>query len=153
MTTTRTPAPVIINIDGASRGNPGPAGIGIYIHKGKKSLIKRGYYIGSATNNQAEYLALAVALFILSKIAHKITFSKVQIISDSELLVKQCNDEYKIKNPALKKLRVLIDELKKPYTLSISHTLRENNTVADEMANIGVDSKRPLPAEFVALMK
>lgn len=152
MTTTQLP-PLCINIDGGSRGNPGPSGIGIYIHQNKKSLVKRGYFIGTATNNQAEYLALAVAFFIVSKIAHKISFSSVHVISDSELLVKQIKGIYKTKNPALQNIKKLIAELSEPYSVTISHTLREGNTVADELVNQGIDARKALPKEFVALLK
>src|SRR5208282_5322045 len=60
--------PWSIYIDGAARGNPGPAGIGIYVTDGTKAIIKHGYYLGKKTNNQAEYLALAVAVFLIKNL-------------------------------------------------------------------------------------
>src|SRR5437868_5897704 len=74
-------------IDGASRNNPGPSGAGIFILKDGELLHKEGFFLGSKTNNQAEYMALLIGLFILKKKLE--SHSLVHIISDSQLLVRQ----------------------------------------------------------------
>src|SRR5579862_8217660 len=83
-------------IDGASRNNPGPSGAGIFITKNKKAIYEEGFYLGKKTNNQAEYLALVIALFFLHEHAH--SADAIHIISDSELLVKQVRGVYKVRN-------------------------------------------------------
>lgn len=141
-----------IFIDGAARGNPGPAGAGVFIKTDTQELVKEGFYLGEKTNNQAEYLALALAAYFLKDIV-KDKNQKVLIISDSELLVKQINGQYKISNPILFKLKNFIDNLLKDINYSIKHVLRENNKIADKLANIGVDKKIELPKNFIILLK
>src|SRR5437868_5008693 len=89
-------------VDGASRNNPGPSGAGIYIVKNNILVIKRGYYLGIKTNNQAEYLALLLGLFILME--HREAEDQVRIISDSQLLVRQLVGMYKVRHPHLQPL-------------------------------------------------
>jgi len=126
-----------VYVDGASRGNPGEAGIGIVIKQGNKILLEVGSYIGKATNNVAEYMALIRGLeeAIIMGDEH------VKVISDSELLVKQIKGEYKVKNEGLKPLffhaKELIKKLKK---FEIEHAYREENKHADKLANQGIDS-------------
>lgn len=145
-----------VYIDGAARGNPGPAGTGIYAvdHNGK-AIIKQGFYIGLKTNNQAEYLALVFALFLIKKEAEKqeVKDLSVLVISDSELLVKQMRGAYKMKNPILLQIKMVIEILLQDLTCHFKHVLREYNTVADELANLGVDHKKKLPAALAALAK
>jgi len=150
---------VQIFVDGAARNNPGPAGAGVYITQGKKILVKRGFYLGSKTNNQAEYLALALAIFLAKQVLakqeivkNKIPETKLLIASDSELLVKQMNGQYKVKNPELKKIKTLASSLLRDTTYSIRHVMREKNTIADALANIGIDKKLPIPADFLTLL-
>ena len=91
---------VIIHTDGSSQGNPGKAGIGIQIKDHLNNIIlKESRDIGIRTNNQAEYIGVIEAL----KIAQNKKFKKVILYSDSEVIIKQINNEYKIKNPELKK--------------------------------------------------
>ncbi len=134
---------ILAYTDGASRGNPGESGIGIIL-KGEAGeiLYRGGGYIGRATNNIAEYTAL---LFCLKK-AGEFKCSKLIVHSDSELMVKQVNGEYRIKNP---KLREVFAEVKKilasvPYHCTIRHIDREVNRDADELANMGIDARRPI---------
>ncbi len=140
-----------IFIDGAARGNPGPAGAGIYIKHTDEKIVKKGFYLGKKTNNQAEYLALALAIFLLEKIGKNP--NKINIFSDSELLVKQMNKEYKVKNPILLQIKSLIDSMLKGTTCKVKHILREKNKIADELANAGIDKKTKIPATFLNLLK
>lgn len=131
-------------IDGAARGNPGPAGIGIVIKDNGKIVEQIGAYIGKTTNNVAEYMALVRGLEEVISRGYK----QVSFISDSELLVKQMNGEYKVKNENLIPLHYHILELvRKLQSFSIKHVRRENNPEADKMANIGIDvhEKKSMP--------
>ena len=138
-------------IDGAARNNPGPAGAGIYLLKNDKSVKKLGFYLGSKTNNQAEYGALLIGAYYLKQ--HIESDDHVDIISDSQLLVRQFKGEYKVKHPELKPLHLLAKHLLQDITYSISHIMREHNEIADEMANKGIDEKKKLPTEFLTLLK
>lgn len=125
-----------VHIDGAARGNPGPAAIGVVIKDGPKVIEEIGAYIGKATNNMAEYLALIRGLEeVLIR-----GFKSASFYSDSELLVKQLNGEYKVKHDNLVPLHyhvlTLIDRMK---DFSIKHVAREKNEHADRMANEGLD--------------
>ena len=141
-------------VDGASRNNPGPAGAGIYITKDNAKIIKDGFYLGKKTNNQAEYLALTLALFLLNKELEKQEEQKtsITITSDSELLIKQMNGEYKVKNPELGRIKGLIDQLLEEKNCKFKHVLREENVIADKLANNGIDDKKKLPARFIDLL-
>jgi ribonuclease HI len=138
-------------IDGAARNNPGPAGAGIHLVKNDRSFKKLGFYLGKKTNNQAEYGALLIGIYFLKQYIDP--NDHVDIISDSELLVKQFKGEYKVKHPELKPLHLLAKSLLQDMTYSISHVLREHNKVADAMANKGIDEKKALPADFLTLLK
>jgi ribonuclease HI len=125
-----------VYIDGAARGNPGPAGIGVVIKDGPKIIEEIGAYIGKSTNNIAEYMALVRGLEeVLIR-----GFSSASFYSDSELLVKQLNGEYKVKHENLVPLHyhvlTLVDRMK---DFSIKHVTREKNEHADKMANEGID--------------
>ncbi|ADL07698.1 ribonuclease HI family protein [Thermosediminibacter oceani] len=123
--------------DGASRGNPGDAGIGIVILDENGNTLKEiSDYIGQTTNNIAEYTALVTAL----KEALEMGCEEIGIFSDSELMVKQINGEYQIKNEGIKRLYAQAMELLKEFKrFSISHIRREQNKRADELANEGID--------------
>jgi len=124
--------------DGASRGNPGEAGVGVVIREKTRTLLEISEYIGKATNNLAEYLALIRGL----EEALLAGASGASFFCDSELLVKQIRGEYKVKNEGLRPLhlhaRALIRKFKK---FSIEHTYREQNKHADELANRGIDEQ------------
>jgi len=128
---------ITVYVDGASRGNPGHAGIGIVIVDKRGNLIKElSDYIGETTNNIAEYTALLTAL----KEVREMGYDDVEVVSDSELMVKQINGEYEVKNLGLKKLydqaKEIIKELK---SFSIRHVRRSENKRADELANQGIN--------------
>src|SRR3954453_4014988 len=90
-----------LQFDGGSRGNPGPAGIGVVIRAADGTpLVTLGRYIGRATNNVAEYQALIIAL----QQARKLGAKKILIRGDSELIIKQMRGEYRVKHPARKRL-------------------------------------------------
>lgn len=125
-----------VYVDGAARGNPGPAGIGVVIKDGPKLIEELGAYIGRSTNNIAEYIALIRGLEeVLIR-----GFKSASFYSDSELLVKQLNGEYKVKHENLVPLHyhvlTLIDRMK---DFSIKHVTRDKNEHADKMANEGID--------------
>lgn len=129
---------LIINTDGGARGNPGPAGIGVVIHDAStgEMLEEHSKYLGETTNNQAEYRAVILGL----ERAVKLGASEVEVVSDSELLIKQANMEYKVKNPELAK-RFL--EMKNLCTqigrCRFRHVRREKNKRADFLANAAMD--------------
>ncbi|MCX5749114.1 MAG: ribonuclease HI family protein [Candidatus Saganbacteria bacterium] len=127
-----------VNIDGASRGNPGESGIGIVIKKSGRVIKKISEYIGNTTNNVAEYTALVRGLEEVLLLGHK----EAEFISDSELVVRQMNGAYRVKDEDLKLLfnhaKVLIAKFKH---FSIKHVLRDLNLEADALANNGIDSK------------
>jgi len=129
---------VYINCDGASRGNPGNAAIGIYIRgEDKKTVLKKyGEFIGQTTNNRAEYRAVIKALDLASEFTNKCAF----IFSDSELLVKQLNREYRVKNQNLKELFLEVRRLEGLYKkVTYIHIKREDNRIADKLANDALD--------------
>lgn len=130
-----------IHIDGAARGNPGPAGIGVMLEAGEGPL-QRAFcqYIGEATNNVAEYEAFLFAL----REARKLQPAVVKIRSDSELLVRQVQGRYRVRNPRLAALYAqaldLIHQLSAVNCrLSIEHVARELNRQADALANRAID--------------
>jgi ribonuclease HI len=138
-------------VDGASRNNPGPSGAGMYIEKDDILEIKEGYYLGIKTNNQAEYLALLFGLFMLEEHFH--TGDTVKIISDSQLLVRQLNGVYKVKQPHLQPLYALCKKYIQKLQATVAHVLRDENTQADAMANYGVDCKNIPPKKYIALLQ
>ncbi len=127
-----------INIDGSSLGNPGPAGIGLIIKDYNDNIIdKVSEFVGNRTNNEAEYLALIKAMDSIKKLKAK----DVIIYSDSELLVKQINNEFKIKHPVLKELYFKFKDLKEKLKLKSFKIIwipRESNKEADTLANNAV---------------
>ncbi len=142
----------VVHIDGASRNNPGKAGAGIFMKKDGETVCKEGFFLGIKTNNQAEYYALLLALFLIQKYAK--TDDRIRIASDSELLVKQMASTYKIKNPGLKPLFSLAQSMLKQYpTIQIMHVMREDNVDADALANKGIDTKKPIPQPFVTMIE
>jgi ribonuclease HI len=128
-----------IYVDGASRGNPGPSGIGIVIEDGDGATrVKISSYIGRTTNNQAEYRALIVGL----REAARLKAEHVDIKSDSELLVEQVCGRYKVRSPKLRPLFEEVKELLAGFRSSaISYIPREQNRVADALANQAFDGQ------------
>ena len=146
--------PIHIFVDGAARNNPGPAGAGIYVTFNDKPVIEKGFHLGKKTNNQAEYLALLLSIFLVNDliVTKKIINPHLIITSDSELLIRQMYGSYKIKNPTLTEIRKIIDKLLGGKRYTLHHVLREKNKIADKLANKGIDSKNPLPKSFVELL-
>ena len=127
-----------VHIDGASRGNPGNAGIGIHAVKEGKVLLNIGEYIGKTTNNVAEYSALIRALEALLILGIK----KAKFFSDSQLLVEQLKGNFRVKD---EKLKILFEQaralISKMDDFKIEHIRREKNKAADALANKGIDSR------------
>lgn len=128
---------VIINADGAARGNPGPAAIGVTIKDNKGNLITSiSRRIGRTTNNQAEYRAIIAGL----EKAVKLGVKQVKVYSDSELVVKQINGRYRVKNTSL---RILYENVVKLAgsleRFSIEHIPRSRSTEVDNLANKALD--------------
>jgi ribonuclease HI len=140
---TRCPARWELWVDGAARNNPGPAGAGIYLTCEEKDVLKEGYFLGSRTNNEAEYLALLLGVALASE--HMKEHDMLEIISDSQLMVKQVLGLFKVRKPELQRLHQQVLRFLRPMRYQIRHVMREHNGVADKLANKGVDEKRSLP--------
>jgi ribonuclease HI len=128
---------LVAHIDGGSRGNPGPAGYGVFItNRDGHEVASLNDYLGRQTNNYAEYQGLLAALDYALTHAP----SALQVIADSELLVKQIRGEYKVKSPALQELyRRAREMIARLEWFSIQHVLRESNREADRLANEAMD--------------
>jgi ribonuclease HI len=124
-------------IDGGARGNPGPAGYGVYIQDSDGAVLDELHgSLGVATNNVAEYNGLLAALKWAAERGH----AKVHIRADSELLVKQMRGEYKVKNEGLKPLFLQACALiRRIGDVSFEHVRREFNQDADRLSNLGMD--------------
>ena len=127
---------MVIFTDGASRNNPGPAAIGIVIKDEQgKPITTISQAIGHATNNQAEYRAVITAL----EEAVKLGASQVDMRSDSELVVRQINGQYRVKNTSLKLLYQQVKRLQSQLAgFIITYIPRQENTEADNLANIAL---------------
>lgn len=129
-------AGVVLRTDGGSRGNPGPAGAGFVIEVGGEIVCRGGKFIPTATNNIAEYEAFIWGLENVAALGH----SEVQVFADSELLVKQINGQYRVKNEGLKPLFIrALAELRRFSAYKVTHVRREMNCEADAMANEAMD--------------
>lgn len=137
-------------VDGASRNNPGPSGAGIVIMKNDEPVVQEGFYLGKRTNNQAEYLALLLGIFFLEQQAKP--GDNVRIISDSELLVKQINGIYRVKNELLKPLHAFAKKTIERLGCVVTHVLRHENVQADALANQGIDQKKSMPPDFLLMI-
>ena len=129
--------PLVAYIDGGARGNPGPAGYGVRIEDEQGALINEfNGFLGSATNNVAEYNGLLAALKYAQQNGHR----RLHIKSDSELLVKQMRGEYRVKHPGLQPLyqqaRAIALGLDR---VTFEHVRREHNKDADRLANLAMD--------------
>jgi probable phosphoglycerate mutase len=128
-----------LSTDGGARGNPGPAAYGYVLEAPDGHVLAaHGEAIGVATNNVAEYRGLVAGL---GK-ALELGVDEVEVVSDSELLVKQMRGEYKVKNPGLRELHAeaagLADRLSK---VSFTAVLREHNELADRLVNEALDAE------------
>lgn len=137
---------LIIHTDGGSRGNPGPAAAGVVITDAdsSKSVFEAGFHLGHATNNVAEYQGLIKAL----QQATEIGANRVDVFSDSELMVKQITGEYRVKSPDL---IPLCEEAQMLFlridAWSIKHIKRDKNKRADELANVALDLGRDVTGD------
>ncbi len=132
---------LIVLIDGASRGNPGPSGIGVVIQDPRGRVLKEvAEYIGHGTNNAAEYRALLKAL----EEAKTMEAQAVEIRSDSDLLVSQLTGTYKVKSPELSALyREAMQLLRSFSRWTARHVARGQNAAADALANQAIDQALP----------
>jgi len=128
-----------LQFDGGSRGNPGPAGVGVVVRAADGTpLVTLGKFIGRATNNVAEYTGVIVALEEALKLGGK----KISVKGDSELIIKQLKGEYRVKHPDMKALYDRAMALIRKFDhVTIGHNLRDKNELADKLANLAMDRK------------
>jgi ribonuclease HI len=123
-------------VDGASRGNPGPSGFGVFMTTDVGELIEICGFLGTTTNNVAEYAGLIEAL----SVARDEGASELEVVSDSLLLVNQMLGKYRVKHPNLVPLYEKARRLVRSFDrFSIRHTLRAGNKDADRLANLAID--------------
>jgi ribonuclease HI len=127
----------VVYSDGASRGNPGPAAIGAVVYDDSgRELHTVSLRIGRATNNEAEYRAAIAAL----EAALALGLRDVELRMDSELIVRQLDSRYKVRNPALRRLFGRMKDLQWRFTsFQVKHVRREENRRADQLANEALD--------------
>jgi ribonuclease HI len=131
---------VVVHVDGGSRGNPGPAAVGaVATSPDGDVLLERGTYIGSATNNVAEYRAVLLGL----ELARELEASEVEVVNDSELVSRQIGGQYKVKHAGLKPLYLeALRALREFDRWSVRSVRRESNVRADELVNEALDAAR-----------
>jgi ribonuclease HI len=129
---------LVVNVDGGARGNPGPAAVAAVISTPEGEVLeKHGERIGHATNNVAEYRALLLGL----DRAQSRGANEVELVCDSELVVRQVSGEYKVKDEVLHRLhKQVIRALAELDSWSIRHVRREENAAADELVNAALDA-------------
>lgn len=128
---------LVIRTDGGARGNPGPAGIGVVIEdETGKVLEEHAKFLGVKTNNQAEYAAVILGL----ERAKHLGADSVEVVADSELVIKQANGEYKVKHvntkPLYAQMRALVLQI---GSVKFRHVKRAENTHADALSNKAMD--------------
>ncbi|HEY7256574.1 MAG TPA: ribonuclease HI family protein [Solirubrobacterales bacterium] len=128
---------MVVNVDGGARGNPGPAAVGVVVQNADGEVLEEvGERIGSATNNVAEYRALLLGI----ERARELGASELELIGDSELIVRQVKGEYKVKDAGLRKLHADVKQALAPFeSWSIRHVGRESNAEADRLVNEALD--------------
>ena len=136
--------------DGGSRGNPGPAGVGMVVMNNKYDVLKKGSKaLGVMTNNEAEYWAVIEGLQLLKKTLNptEIKTSQIELRLDSELVARQLQGKYQIKDENLGVLFIKIWNLRVKYfpQLKIKHILRGENKKADALANVAMDELKNKP--------
>jgi ribonuclease HI len=129
---------LVVNVDGGARGNPGPAAIGAVVQDADGELLEeRGERIGAATNNVAEYRALLMGI----ERAAERGATELELIGDSELIVRQVKGEYKVKDATLRELHAEVKRALRPFERwSIRHVRREQNASADRLVNAALDA-------------
>jgi len=130
---------ITIQFDGGSRGNLGPAGLGVVLRAADGTpVVTLGRFIGRATNNVAEYRALITGL----QKAKELGAQRIVVRGDSELIIRQMRGEYRVKSPDMRPLyeqaKELFDEFQEAR---IEHNYRDKNTLADRLANLAMDKK------------
>ncbi len=130
---------LILNTDGASRGNPGPGGAGAFLSMPDGTMIGAyKKYLGRVTNNEAEYQALLLGLAE----AQKAGAQDLEVRMDSELIVRQLTGVYKIKHPEMKKLSDIVRLKEREFKrVRYRHVPREQNTIADRLSNEAIDDE------------
>jgi len=134
---------VIIHTDGGARGNPGPSGIGVAYYDEKNALMHEfSEYIGVATNNVAEYVAIVRALEHLVTLVSDSKAVRATIKLDSQLAQRQLIGEYKVKESTLKTFFERVKTLENEFaSVTYVHILRDDNKVADKLANNAMDKR------------
>lgn len=130
--------PLVVNVDGGARGNPGPAAIAAVVRDADGEVVEeRAESIGPATNNVAEYRALLLGI----ERARALGADEIELVGDSELVVKQVRGEYRVKDAALKELHNRVrQKLERFDDWSIRHVRREDNEDADRLVNETLDA-------------
>lgn len=127
---------LVVNVDGGARGNPGPAAIAAVAQAGGEVVVERGERIGRATNNVAEYRALLLGI----EIATTLGAHELELVGDSELIVKQVKGEYKVKDATMRELHAEVKRALRDFDRwSIRHVRREHNAEADRLVNETLD--------------
>jgi ribonuclease HI len=129
---------ITVNVDGGARGNPGPAAIGVVVRNGGGEVLAEvGERIGEATNNVAEYRALLRGIELA--VAHGA--DELELVGDSELVVRQVEGRYKVKNAGMKELHSEVKRALRDFdSWSIRHVRREQNADADRLVNEALDA-------------
>lgn len=133
------PASLRLFSDGAARGNPGPAGAGAVLMDTEGRVVARlGRFLGVQTNNHAEYMGLLLGL----KHARSLGVKELEVLADSELLIRQLQGRYQVKSPTLRPLYEEARALLGHFTrVKLTHVPREKNQAADEMSNRAIDER------------
>jgi ribonuclease HI len=128
---------LVVNVDGGARGNPGPAAIAAVVQDPEGGVLQeRGERIGRATNNVAEYKALLLGI----EMAGTLGASELELVGDSELVVKQVKGEYKVKDATMRELHAQVKAALGGFdSWSIRHVRREHNAEADRLVNEVLD--------------
>jgi ribonuclease HI len=122
--------------DGGSRGNPGPAASGVVILTMDSQIVEKfGVFLGNTTNNVAEWTAVKLAFEALEKYRPQ----RVHGFMDSELVCRQLNGQYKVKDPTLRQIYLKVMNLAASYQVSFEHVYREKNKLADAQVNLAID--------------
>ena len=131
---------VTVNVDGGARGNPGPAAIGVVLRNGDGGVLEEvGETIGEATNNVAEYRALLRGI----ELAAGHGAEELELLGDSELVVRQVEGRYKVKNAGMKELHEEVKRALRDFdSWSIRHVRRAENADADRLVNEALDGER-----------
>ena len=124
---------VIVRTDGGAQGNPGPAASAFIVENGKRIVCLHSEYIGLATNNQAEYTALVMALEYVQMNFPK---RKIKVFTDSQLMVRQLKGEYRVKSPNLIPIWSKARELVEKLNVSLEWIKRDKNRLADSLVEI-----------------